>query len=248
MIQYQKQNNMYFSTLINDKSVFSGTTERSVGDGRHTDTILSYLRINQIIFKKLVLLEQIHSSNVAFFKSENTSEIERLPEIDGVVSADSQIVFAVRTADCIPIIYKDSTQGLIGVSHNGWRGTFKNIGSHMLEEMTKSGSDLSQIKVAIGPGIGSCCYDIEEDRHIEFLEEFGEDFNSFPIRGGRRHLNLLRLNVALLLQAGLPLKNIDFFPFCTSCNKDNFFSFRRDFKKHADQFGEMFSFIIKNEL
>ena len=238
---------MFFSTLINGGSVFSGYTERSVGDGRHADVILSYLRINQVIFKKLVLLEQIHSSNIVFFKNENMSEIERLPEVDGVVSSDRQIVFAIRTADCIPILYKDAATGLIGISHNGWRGTFKKISQHILDEMVKRGSDMSQIRVAIGPGIGSCCYDIEEDRHIEFLEEFGEDFHSFPMRGGRRYLNLLKLNVALLIRAGLPLSNIDFFPFCTSCHKEKFFSFRRDYKKHHDQFGEMFSFIINNE-
>lgn len=246
MIQYQKQNNMFFSTLINGGGVFSGYTERSVGDGRHVDTILSYLRINQVIFKKLVLLEQIHSSNVYFFKGENASELERLPEVDGVISEDAQIVFAVRTADCIPILYRDIKKGFLGISHNGWRGTYKKIGQHMLSEMIKRGSEIDDIHVALGPGIGSCCYDIDEDRHIEFLEEYGEDFNSFPIRGGQRHLNLLRLNVTLLIRAGLPKKNIDFFPFCTSCNKEKFFSFRRDYKKHPEQFGEMFSFIVKN--
>ena len=53
----------------------------------------------------------------------------------------------------------------------------------------------------------------------------------------------MKLNFLLLKDVGIKSENIDFFPFCTSCDKDRFFSYRRDKEK---EYGEMVSFILKN--
>ncbi|OGK62327.1 hypothetical protein A2446_00350 [Candidatus Roizmanbacteria bacterium RIFOXYC2_FULL_38_9] len=246
MIYFSPINKTYMSSKLDDISLSMGFTTKVIGDGRVIDNVLSYLRINQVIFKSLIVAEQIHSANVASFDSPMHREVELLPETDGIVTTEKGIAIAVRTADCIPIIYCDLKAGVIAASHNGWRGSLKNISSRVIDIMVERGASKENIVVAIGPGIGACCYDVQDERYYSFLEEFDNDFGAFSIRGGKRHLNLLKLNYEILKRIGIKTDNIDFFPFCTMCNKDLFFSYRRDYKKHPDRFGEMFSFIVRN--
>jgi copper oxidase (laccase) domain-containing protein len=109
--------------------------------------------------------------------------------------------------------------------------------------MLHLGGDKKDILVAIGPSIGTCCYDIDEERYYSFLEEFdGYSNKIFKIKRGKRYLNLAMLNYLQLLESGISEDNIDFFPFCTCCDTKRFFSFRRNDKK---DYGEMLSFIVR---
>lgn len=246
MIYLNSFNKTFVSNKLDDVSLSSGFTTRDAGDGRNIETVLSNLRINQIIFKKLVVAEQIHSSNVEYYESHDNQIVEIIPETDGVVTSEKGIVIAVRTADCVPILYADINTGLIAVSHNGWRGTLKKISAKIIDTMIGHGARLENIIAAIGPGIGMCCYDVDEERYYTFMEEFESDLGAFSMRGGRRHLNLTKINFEILKMAGLNAEHIDFFPFCTSCDKDKFYSYRRDHKKHPEKFGEMVSYIVRN--
>lgn len=245
MIYFNSLSNTYSSTKMESTSLSIGFTSREVGDGRDIETILSFLRINQVIFKTLVVAQQIHSSNIIFYE-EASQGVVFLPDTDGIVTTEKGTVLAVRTADCVPILYYDPKSGLIGVSHNGWRGTLKKISSHIIEKMVEKGAKKEHIIVALGPGIGGCCYEINEDLYFEFMGEFEDEMGAFGMHGGKRHLNIAKINFELLKKEGINPKNIDFFPFCTMCNKDKFFSFRRDHKKHPEKFGEMFSYIVRN--
>jgi len=246
MIYFNSLNKTFVSNKLDDVSLSSGFTTKDAGDGRNIETVLSNLRINQIIFKKLVVAEQIHSANVEYYESHDNQIVEIIPETDGVVTSEKGLVIAVRTADCIPILYADRNVGIIAVSHNGWRSTLKKISAKIVDKMAEHGAKREHIVAVIGPGIGLCCYDVDEERYYTFMEEFENDLGSFSMRGGRRHLNLSKMNFEILKMAGIKAENIDFFPFCTSCDKDKFYSYRRDHKKHPEKFGEMFSYIVRN--
>ena len=125
MIYLNSFNKTFISSKLEDVSLSSGFTTRETGDSRNIEIILSSLRINQIIFKKLVVAEQIHSSNVEYYETHDNQIVEIIPETDGVVTSEKGVVIAVRTADCIPILYADINAGIIAISHNGWRGTLK---------------------------------------------------------------------------------------------------------------------------
>jgi len=113
----------------------------------------------------------------------------------------------------------------------------------MVEEMVANGGSRQSIVAAIGPGINQCCYDIDDDRYYQFLEELdGYSDKVFLVHHGNKYLNLSMLNYLQLIKAGISKKNIDYFPFCTKCDKKRFFSYRRDKKA---EFGEMFSFIMR---
>ena len=245
MIVYDKLHNAFESDLFNEVIVSSGFTTRETGDGRSVEIIQSYLRINQILFKELVIPQQIHSANIAVY-AETHQDIVYIPDTDGVVTKEKGVALIIRSADCLPILYTDTDAGVIAASHNGWRGTLKNIGLNIIQAMIKIGANIDNIKVSVGPGIGACCYDISEELYYEFMGVNEDEMGAFQRHAGKRFLNLLKMNYALLLKYGIQPQHIDFFPFCTQCDRERFFSYRRDHKKHPDQFGEMFSYIVRN--
>ena len=145
----------------------------------------------------------------------------------------------------MPVLFHDPIAGVIGASHNGWRGSEKNIMQRMILKMESLGAHVADIRIALGPSIGECCYTVDMDRYVLFMEEM-ERFEKriFRPHGGGFHLNLTRLNYELALEGGIQEHHIDFFPFCTFCDAKRFFSYRRQYKKNPDKFGEMMGFIM----
>lgn len=244
MITYNPDLKIFYSNLINDARYFSGFGTRELGDARTIETILKYFRQQAVSFKKLVVLEQIHSTNIEVLQdSKNHKEVEKLEDKDGVVTSQSGLVLIVRNADCVPIVYVDKIGGVIGISHQGWRGSLKKMTIKMVNTFLKLGSKARNLICSIGPAIGACCYDVEDDRYYSFLEEFdGYSDKIFFKKKGRWHLNLALLNFLQLVEAGVKKENIDFFPFCTKCDSQRFFSRRRSRDKY---FEEMFNFVMK---
>ena len=244
MITYDFDLKIFYSTLINDDIFFGGFGTKALGDGRNIDTSINFFRENIPNFKTIVIPEQIHSVNVTTFSANLIDNVERVSETDGVITKDHNSVLTVITADCSPIMFVDKKNGIVGISHQGWRGSVKRLGQRMIKKIIEVGGKKENIMVAIGPSIGQCCYDIDDERYYEFLEEF-EVFADkiFHRHKGKLHLNLALLNYLQLKEIGLPAKNIDHFPFCTCCDKKRFFSFRRDKKI---EYGEMLSFIVKS--
>jgi len=95
------------------------------------------------------------------------------------------------------------------------------------------GSKVGDIKVAIGPAIGTCCYEVSDNIASRYKSNFGSSVvDSFKI-------NLMRANYISLLRTGLLPSNIDRGFFCTSCQSNKFWSYRRD----GGIIGEMISYV-----
>lgn len=240
---------IFSSFLVNDNYFFAGFGTKDLGDGRNSENIIYFLKKNQLNFSKIIIPRQIHSTNIFVYeKNNNPFLIEKIDDTDGLITKEKNVVLTVVTADCVPLIFIDEKNKIIGISHQGWRGSVKRMSQKMIEKMIKEGSKIEDIKVLIGPSIGQCCYDVDESRYFEFRAEFdGFSDKIFKYKKGRYHLNLSLLNYLLLVERGVKKENIDFFPFCTKCDKNRFFSFRRYKEKKGDEYGEMVSMVmIKN--
>lgn len=245
MINFDNQLKIFYSDKINDGSFFSGFGTKYLGDAKKRETISNFFSQNNYLFDKMIVLEQIHSANVFFYKKTDDKKIEIIEDTDGVVTAELNTLLTIKTADCLPVVFADKTCGIIGLAHLGWRGSIKKLAQKMVDQMVEHGAVRENIIAVIGPGIGSCCYDITDDRYYQFLEEFnGYSQKIFRFQGTKRYVDLTQLNYLLLEESGIKKENIDFFPFCTFCDRAKFYSFRRDKK---EEFGEMFHFIIKKE-
>ena len=244
MITYNPDLKIFYSTKINDGFYFSGFSTKELGSARETDNIFKFFSENGLAFENLVILNQIHSTNISVYQRPIPfNKLINVEDTDGVITKNVGAILIVRNADCVPLLFVDKSTGFIGISHQGWRGSLKNMATKMVNAFLNLGSKVENLVCSIGPAIGSCCYDIDDDRYYDFLNQFdGFSDKIFLKKKGHWHLSLAHLNHLQLVDAGIKKENIDFFPFCTKCDKHRFFSRRRT---KTRKFEEMFNFIVK---
>jgi hypothetical protein len=131
-------------------------------------------------------------------------------------------VLSATVADCLPIFLQDTANGAFGVVHSGWKGT--GIVVNALAAMhDRYGTRATDVAATIGPGIGSCCYRVPEERADLFARQFGA---AAVVRSqdGTPSLDLREANLALLRDAGVEVVTV--VEDCTSCS-EALGSFRR---------------------
>lgn len=161
----------------------------------------------------------------------NRSHKTAIPDADGMMTDEEDILLVTFYADCVPLYFWDPVRGVIGIAHAGWRGTALGIGREMVERMNEQFSTkASDLHVAIGPSIGACCYEVD-DRVITALRPqlASPTANVIqPKANGRYMLDLKRANADILINAGIREERLLMTRYCTYCHEDLFFSYRRD--------------------
>jgi YfiH family protein len=145
----------------------------------------------------------------------------------------------VKTADCLPILILDPVRKISAAVHAGWRGTILRITRKTLQILiSEFGSNPGDLHVALGPAIGSCCYEVDDRVLIPFRKAIPEADRFIRVvfkkhGSGRRQtasprLDLVGANRSELTSLGVPDENITSIDLCTSCHSELFFSYRRD--------------------
>src|SRR5690606_19195290 len=86
-------------------------------------------------------------------------ELPEPPEFDGLVSDRPGTVLGAFAADCIPMLFADPAAQTCGAAHSGWRGTVDGVAARVVARMSELGSRPADIRVALGPSIGPCCFE-----------------------------------------------------------------------------------------
>jgi YfiH family protein len=151
-------------------------------------------------------------------------------EFDGLVCAEVGPVLAAFAADCIPLLFAEPEARLCGSAHAGWRGTVAGVAGNVVARMQALGGRAEAIRVALGPSIGPCCFEVGPEVVAEFRAAFGE-LAGLVVAGPRKdHIDLRVAMRAQLERAGVAPDAIDDRPPCTRCEAERFFSYRRDGK------------------
>lgn len=149
-------------------------------------------------------------------------------EGDALLTREPGVTVSVRTADCFPVLLVDMHHHVVAAVHAGWRGTADGVVVETLRRMrVEFGTKTVDISAAIGPGIGACCYQVGE----EVARRFGLE------QAGR--LDLAAENLRQLTLEGVPREAISLAGACTSCDRERFYSWRRD----RESAGRMISYI-----
>jgi YfiH family protein len=152
------------------------------------------------------------------------------PEFDGLVCDRAGPVLGAFAADCIPLVFAEPDARVIGAAHAGWRGTVGGVAGNVVARMAELGARPERVRVALGPSIGPCCFEVGPEVTAQFRERFGA-LPGMVVAGPRKeHIDLRVATRAILEQAGVRAEHIDAAPPCTQCNPDRFFSYRRDGK------------------
>ena len=214
----------------------------------------NYGRVGEVLGvekESFVTTDQTHTTNIRVVTRADAGKgvtCERdYTDIDGLITAEKELVLSCFTADCVPVYFVDPVKQVIGVAHSGWRGTVAGIGARMVERMAQDfGCEPITIVTAIGPSICQDCYEISEEVSVQFRQGFwdAENIEAYcreaykaglhPTgklllpgkEAGKYQLDLWLANVVVLRSAGVLLENIEVTDICTNCNPDYLFSHR----------------------
>ena len=220
---------VYYSDLIPELEHFFTTREsvlRSSEVGINVDDNIvktcDYLGISQDC---MISPNQTHSSNVAFVVDGRKD----YPDTDALVLTQKNKAIYLNFADCVPVIIYDKKANIGAIAHAGWRGTVSRIVPKTIEIMMNySNSTFKDMYAVIGPAIGSCCYNVGDDVIMGVKTSIIDYSNVFNIFDNNTYVDLKGVNKQQLLELGIPTENIDICPYCTSCNNDLFFSYRKE--------------------
>jgi len=167
---------------------------------------------------KLAIPNQVHGSDVVRVSAPGTYDA-----CDGLMTDIENVFLTVTVADCVPVFIFDPDIRAVAVIHAGWRGSKSKIVKNAVDAMTRQyGSDAKNFLAYIGPSAGVCCYEVGS----EIADQF-EDIYILHRSGRNLHLDMRAVQVDLLLDAGVPLNNIEVSHYCTICVPNLFHSYRR---------------------
>jgi len=194
---------------------------------------------------------QVHSPEVVTIGKLWPDAPEGREVADAVVTARTDIVLGIVTADCCPILFSDKTAGVVGAAHAGWRGACgievdgkrKNVLENTIVAMEALGAKRTAISAVLGPTIAQSSYEVD----AAFREHFGPDdeghFADAPMREGveRWHFNLPSYVAATLRRSGLV--DITDTGLDTFTNTSRYHSYRRAALNGEANYGRQISAI-----
>jgi copper oxidase (laccase) domain-containing protein len=146
--------------------------------------------------------QEVHGSEIAIIKhapKKQNGRCEFIPNVDGLITDDSNLVLGITVADCAPVWIVDPKRQAVAIVHSGKRGTEAGIVPKAIRLLqTNFGSEPRDLIVTIGPCIRPPCYE------IDFAKTIREQAS----------------------QAGV--EEIRDEEICTACHLDDYYSYRRE--------------------
>lgn len=146
---------------------------------------------------------------------------------DGLVTNEPGVALTIFSADCTPVLFYDPVTKAVGGCHAGWRGTAAGIAKNTVEAMVREfGSDPKNIRAAIGPCIGPCCFETHSDVPETMEQALGSIARTAikKLENGKFRVDLKALNALWLKAAGV--RDISVCPDCTACRPERYWSHR----------------------
>ena len=140
----------------------------------------NYRRLGNVLgfaIEDLVLTCQVHGDTVRKVTRADHRGLKNkdYPACDALITNDPGTALVVFTADCTPILLHDPVTGAVGAIHAGWRGTALDIAGKTVAAMASEfGCDPKNIRAAIGPNIGPCCFETDGDVPRAMLDTYGD--------------------------------------------------------------------------
>lgn len=150
-------------------------------------------------------------------------------DCDGLMTVRHETVVGIRTADCVPVLLRDPDSGAVAAVHAGWRGIVARIPANGVALIiSRFGADPEKMIAAIGPAIDACCYEVD-DATAEAIRAAAPGLETRNVdRKGHVKVGLRAAVAGQLRAEGLLADSIELVGGCASCEKELFFSHRRD--------------------
>ena len=227
-----EQGNMALHTCVNSKHIIENRKKLAITLSKEIGNF--------------VCANQTHSSNFYRVTMEDKgrgaiTKDSAIPDTDALYTFESNIILSSFTADCVPVIFYNKVNGLIGVIHSGWQGTIKEVTSKLFRHLKEvEGCNPSDFHVQIGAALSQEKFEVDADVFEKFNDlGYANDFMYYKESTHKYHIdNQLTVKKQCEL-AGIPTTQITIDATCTFISPGGF-SYRED--KHA---GRHLSFIMR---
>jgi hypothetical protein len=179
---------------------------------------------------RVVSVEQVHGTDVLLLDRPVEAGETFAGGWDALITNQPDVLVTVRTADCVPVLIHDPVRRVVAAVHAGWRGAVAGIVPRtvaLMQRRFKSGPP--SLRVAIGPSVGSCCYEVDAPVLEKLRESFPDWRTVTRERGPGKALldlrKLVRLQAQSLGVAGDAIRSVNV---CTVCHPELFYSYRRE--------------------
>ena len=203
---------------------------------KNRELALKKLELNK---KKLILLNQFHSSKVIRI---NKNNINKKIYADGMITSLKDITLGILTADCAPIFIYDNKKKFICCLHSGWKGTLNNISENAVKLFDKYNIKSNNLVAIIGPCLGAKNYEVDKSFERKFIRKNLEYARFFRKKNHNKSFFNLRGIIKYQLKQ-LGLKKIHNINRDTYNNELLFFSHRRSTHKNKDSSGRLINII-----
>ncbi|WP_088007184.1 polyphenol oxidase family protein [Indiicoccus explosivorum] len=225
----------------NNMALHSCISPETVLGNRKSFTGFIGFRLND-----LVCARQTHSANfhevTAAEKGKGADRMETaIPDTDALYTYEPDLVLASFSADCVPVMFWNRKEGLIGVIHSGWQGTVKEITSdlfdHLIQERHCRPEDF---RIQLGAALSQERFEVDEDVFKRFHAlGYADEFIYFNEETHKYHIdNQLTVKRQCEL-AGIPPEQIAIDRTCTFGSAEGF-SYRQN-----RQAGRHMSFMVR---
>lgn len=178
---------------------------------------------------RLVLANQVHGGMIRSVTAKDACGLDHrdYPECDGLITNEAGVGLVVFTADCTPVLLFDPVTGAVGAVHAGWKGTAADICGNAVRAMVNTyGCKPENIRAAIGPNIGQCCFETDADVPQAMLRVYGDAANEYiSHKNHKYYVNLKGMNAYALRRVGV--ENIAISNHCTACMPQRYWSHRK---------------------
>ena len=215
--------------------VYTSLNLRENSDDSRENVRENYRRVAEAVGfdpRKLVFTRQVHGNVVRYASPADSRELYTPIgyDCDGLYTDIKDLPILCFTADCVPVLLCDGVSGTAAAVHCGWRSTVQDILGVAVEKMCSLGSLPENIRAAIGPAIGACCFEVGEDVVSAMKEWIGTAADDFIREKADAHgkylADLRAADRYRLMSLGLREENIDVSEECTMCAPDKYWSHR----------------------
>ena len=123
--------------------------------------------------EQIVRISQVHGRAVYVVGPEDELPLDPTPVADALVTTRTDVVLAVRAADCLPVLL--AGDGVVGAAHSGRRGMYDGVVPATVEAMRELGA--SRITAVLGPSACGKCYEVPAQMRAEVAERVPASFS-----------------------------------------------------------------------
>ena len=185
-------------------------------------------------------LRQVHGINVVDLDARMPPGTE--PEADAAITRAPGVVCAIRTADCLPVLFAARDGSVVGAAHAGWRGLVAGVLEATIAKLRARMAREVPLIAWLGPAIGPANFEVGDEVREAFVQrDPAADAAFVKNPRGRWQCDLYLLARQRLEGSGV--SDISGGGLCTYADPARFHSYRRELQQGKPTTGRMVTLI-----